>query len=92
MKMHIRLRYSLMSGTGCFFKTRPGYFVSNFLTGATLTISFNRIVPEDMHIAYSCFHVCDLLIRYFFNMLKILVGFLEGMNSVPLFHIPSDEL
>ena len=75
-----------------FFISRPGYFASHFIAGATLTISFGRIVPENMQIAYSCFHVCDLLIRYFFNMLKILVGFLEGMNSVPLFHIPSDEL
>ena len=72
--------------------TRTGYFASYSITGATLTILFGRIVPENMQIAYSCFQVCGLLIRYFFNMLKILMVFLEGMYSVPLFHIPSDEL
>ena len=38
--------------TGCFFISRPGYFASHFITGATLTISFGRIVPETMQIAY----------------------------------------
>ena len=72
--------------------TRTDYFASHSITGATLTISFDRIVPENMQIAYACFHVRGLLIRYFFNMLKILSVFLKGMKSVPLFHIPSDEL
>ena len=78
--------------TGCFFMTRPGHFASHFITGATLTISFGRKVSENMQIAYSFFNVRDLLIRYFFNLLKILVVFSEGMNYVPLFHIPLNEL
>ena len=47
--------------------TRTGYFASYSITGATLTISFGRIVSENMQIAHSCFQVCGLLIRYFFN-------------------------
>ena len=56
--------------------TRPGHFASHFITGATLTMSFGKNVPENMQIAYFWYSIHVLFLRHFFSRVKICLFFI----------------